>query len=666
MKRRALAVIAMTIATVGATPAAAQTPVTGWTAYDRPAQNGVITEQDVPITMRDGTVLYANVQRPDAPGRHPVLVTQTAYNKDGALSLAGDGTNYLVERGYVLVTVDVRGTGSSQGTWDSFGEPEQKDGYDIVEWAARQDWSDGNVGLTGGSYLAITQLVTAAQRPPHLKAMFPVVPMADGYRDIVFSGGDTNVSFIPLWLGLVTAGSITPAQYTLDGSLQNVTRGLTVLAGHVGGFINFQAGLLLRSIAGDDETVYDGAFWKTRSPIELADRIEVPTFVVGGLHDIFQRGEPLLYERLKNRVPARLLIGPWTHLSTGTGLPKDGVPALGQIELRWFDHWLKGIDTQIDRIPAVTQYAYGTERWETNADWPHPKLDPQRWYLRGAGGLAPQAPGAGEAPQSFVQQPVSGICTMSTAQWTAGAASGIPCEQDERPNELFGGATYMSAPLERDVHLNGPIAARLWLTTTAADAAVTVRLADVQPDGSVRAITTGWQAASLRATDPSRSRTVRGHLLQPWHPFTKASLLPVAAGEPIAVDVEVFPTNLVLQKGHRIKITIDPADFPHQLPPLPAALERLGGQVSVLTDPDHPSAIELPTLGDTCAVPPEAKKAKVKKKKKKKRASKRRNSSKRKPAAQRRSSAKRKRTTASRSAPAGCRSLPVPDLTRAD
>jgi putative CocE/NonD family hydrolase len=655
MRVRGLAIAAAMVATMVGPPTVAQAEAPevtahGWTAYDRPAENGVVTERDVPITMRDGTVLMANVQRPDAPGRHPVLVTQTAYNKDGVLSLAGDSSNYFVERGYALVTVDVRGTGSSQGVWDSFGEPEQRDGYDTVEWAARQPWSSGDVGLTGGSYLAITQITTAAQQPPHLRAMFPVVPMADGYRDITYSGGDVNVSFIPLWLGLVTAGSVTPAQAMLDGSLQNVTRGLTALSSHVGGVISFQIPLLLRSIAGDDEIAYDGAFWGTRSPIELADRIEVPTFVVGGLHDIFQRGEPLLYERLKNRVPTRLLIGPWTHLTTGGGLPQGGVPTVDQIQLRWFDQWLKGIDTDIEKIPAVTQYTYGTERWETNQDWPHPKLDPQRWYLRGGKGLSTQEPAAGEAPQTFVQHPLSGICTMSTGQWTAGAASGIPCEQDERPNELSGGATYTSAPLDRDLHLNGPINARLWLTTTAADAAVTVRVADVQPGGEVRAITTGWQTASLRASDGSRARVVRGHLLQPWHPFTKASRLAVKAGEPTAVDVEVFPTNLVLQKGHRLKITIDPADFPHQLPPLPAALERLGGQVAVLSDPAHPSAIELPVIGDTCAVP--AEKAKPKKPKAKK-----------KNARKKRTAKKRKARTAGATA-APCRSLPVPDMTR--
>jgi putative CocE/NonD family hydrolase len=590
---------------LGVAPAgAAESSGGAWTSYTRPVQYAAtVTDKDVPITMADGTVLRANVTRPDAPGRFPVLVTQTPYGKDGAVILAlGGASDALVQRGYVQVTVDVRGTGASAGAWDSFGPAEQRDGYDVVEWAAAQPWSTGAVGLDGPSYMGLTQLYTAALRPPHLKAIFPVVPMADGYRDIVFSGGDINVSFIPLWLGLVSGGGLVPAQSTFDGSPADLVSGLTTLGQHVGGAFSFSVPTLAGSLTGGS-VAYDGPFWKTRSPIEVVDKIQVPTFVVGGLHDLFQRGEPLIYERLKSRVPTRLLMGPWTHIggSSGAGLPADGVPSLSDLQLRWFDQYLKGIDTNIPAIPKVTQYAYGDERYETQADWPDPRLDPQRWYLRGGQAVSRQAPAAGEAPQSFVQHPLAGVCTMSTGQWTAGLGEQLPCFTDDRPNMLSGGASYTSEPLASDVHLSGPVAARLWLTTTASDAAVSVRVDDVAPDGTSTGITTGWQTAALRATDAKRTRTVRGHVLQPWHPFTQASVLPVVANTPTALDVEVFPTSWVLKAGHRLKIVVDPSDFPHALPPLPALLARLGGQVSVLTDPQHPSAIELPTVGTSCA-----------------------------------------------------------------
>jgi hypothetical protein len=592
----------------------------GWTPYDRPATYGIVTEHDVPITMRDGTILAANVERPDRPGRYPVLVIQTPYNKDGVVNQAlGGQAAYMVQRGYVVLTVDVRGTGGSQGIWDSFGEAEQRDGYDVVEWAAQQSWSDGNVGLTGPSYMGLNQLLTAALHPPHLKAIFPIVPMADGYRDITFSGGDINVSFIPFWLGLVTAGSLTPPSYALSGNPNDLVRSLGALASHAAGAVNFQLNTLLAGATGGD-VAYDGPFWKTRSPLEVVDKINVPAFVTGGLHDLFQRGEPLIYERLKQHVFARLLMGPWTHVGAGTGLPRDGVPSLSQIELRWFDHWLKGIDTHLDQIPAVTQYTYGDERYETQADWPDPKLDPRRIYLRGSGALSNSAPSTAETPQNFTQQPLSGICTQSTDQWTAGLLAGIPCDTDNRLNEALGDAVYTTPVLGQPLRISGPILADLWITTTAKDAAVTVRLTDVDPSGKSTELTDGWLAASLRAVDATRSRTIRGMLVQPWHPFTRDSVLPVVAGQPTELAVEVFPTNVVILKGHRLRMTVGPSDFPHQLPPLPQLLNGLGGQVQVLTDPSHASSVTLPELGATCAVPASAAvKTTIKKKHHKKR-----------------------------------------------
>jgi uncharacterized protein len=701
--RRGLLALLAALLTTPALAAPAGADV-AWPAYDRPAQYATVTDKDVPITMRDGTVLRANVLRPDAPGRFPVLVTQTPYNKDGGVitALGGQFTE-MVKRGYVQVVVDVRGTGSSGGSWDSFGPAEQQDGYEVVEWAAAQGWSDGNVGLNGPSYMGLTQLYTAALRPPHLKAIFPIVPMADGYRDITFSGGDTNVAFIPLWLGLVTAGGATPPATTFDGSPQAAVEGLSVLGQHAAGGLSFTAPTLLQATTGGS-IAYDGPFWKARSPLEVVDRIDVPAFVMGGHHDLFQRGEPLIYERLRGRVPARLIMGPWTHLggSSGEGLPRDGVPSLVQLQLQWFDRWLRGIDTGAERTPKVTQYVYGDEQYETQPDWPHPQVDPQRWYFRGGKALAAAAPGAGEAPQAFVQHPVAGICTMSTGQWTAGLGEQLPCFTDDRPNDVSGGASYVSAPLASDLRLSGPISARIWLTTTASDAAVTVRVDDVDETGRSTGLTTGWLSAGFRAVDGGRSRVVRGHLLQPWHPFTRESVLPVKAGEPTALDVEVFPASAVLKKGHRLRVVVDPSDFPHALPPAPAAAARLGAAVQVLTDPEHPSAIELPVVGSTCAAGTQAgaaprpgssapgkkratkKKATAKRKRsarkrgaekrhrpaKQRRAGKRHRPAKRRaskrPAAQRRPAAKRRPSAKppAAAAPAACAPLPVPDLTR--
>jgi putative CocE/NonD family hydrolase len=608
--RRATVLVVAAIAALALPAIAAAKPEQQrWTEYERPATYEVARDANVPIEMSDGTVLRANVDRPVGPGPFPVLVVQTPYNKDGLVNIAlGGAFEYFVRRGYVVVTADVRGTGASGGQWDSFGEAEQRDGAELVEWAAAQPWSTGKVGLMGPSYMGLNQILTAAQRPEHLEAIFPIVPMGDSYRDIVFSGGGLNVSFIPLWLGLVTAGNLTPTP-AADDPLGTVT----ALLSHVAGALNFQIPTIVSATTGG-ELAYDGSFWKTRSPLELADRVDVPAFVVGGHHDLFQRGEPLIYERLKQHVPARLLMGPWDHLggSTGAGLPRDGVPALNAIALRWFDHWLLGLDTDVGRIPKATQYVYGAERYRTQADWPDPRLKPRRRYLRGAGGLTRAAPGAGEAPQSFFQDPLTGICTQSTAQWTAGIAAAIPCTTDTVDDES-GVASYTTEPLERRLDLSGPILANLSVETTAADAVVTVRVKDVAPSGETTELTAGWLAGSFRAVDRARSRYVadrRGRdargggelrLLQPWHPFTRDSVLPVHAGDPVELPVEIFPTRAALKPGHRLKLTVSGGDFPHQLPPLPQLTGSLAGRVKVLTDPEHPSYVELPAIHRHCA-----------------------------------------------------------------
>jgi putative CocE/NonD family hydrolase len=612
MKRK-LAPVILTAATMligsAATALAASTPAgrvvrehgTGWNAYDwagytRPVQYPkVITEKDVPITMPDGTVLSADVIRPDAPGRFPVLLYQNPYGTNGLTNNNGGASNFTVQRGYVNLIVDGRGTGQSGGSWTPFSVQAQHDGYDLVQWAAHQPWSDGKVAGAGCSALAVMQLLTAAERPPALKAIFPCLPMGDAYRDIVMTGGSVNTSFVPLWFGLVAAGMVQiPGGNPVDGAL-------TILSKAAG--LSDSAGTYLSAMGGV-QMAYDGPYWRSISPLEIADRIRVPTFITGGLHCIFQRGEPLLYEKIKQHAFSRLLIGPWYHLAAFQGLPDDGVPGAYSLELAWYDHWLKGINTHVKQMPKVTQYEWGSDRYTTVQDWPDPKLTPQRLYLRGGSSLSPAAPGSGEKPQSFAQDPGTGICTLSSSQWTAGGGTGssLPCENQPDPDQALGEAYYETPPLTHAMTINGPILADVWLTTTAHDAPVTVRVFDVAPNGSVNELTDGWLAASFRQVDPSRSRYMRGQLMQPWHPFTAASVLPVDPGVAYQLPVEVFATSAMIEPDHRLRIVIASGDFPHQLPPVDTLANSLVGTTSILTNPEQASYVELPLVGSSCTL----------------------------------------------------------------
>jgi putative CocE/NonD family hydrolase len=587
------AIVAALLTSVGTTPARAAAPA--WTPYDRPAQYAVAVDQHVSIQMSDGVLLNAVIRRPAAPGQFPVLVTITPYNgTNGAINVDND---YLVQRGYVQVVVDVRGTGESQGTWESLGTREQRDGYEVVEWAAAQPWSNGIVGMWGASYMAISQLFTAAQQPPHLKAIFPIVPMSDSYRDMVFPGGQNNTGFIPLWLALVSGGALIPPDYALDGNPADLARALGELGQHALNLPGFAANSELQGMAGN--TAYDGPYWKSRSPLEVVDRIRVPAFVVGGEHDIFQRGEPLIYERLKKRVPTRLLIGPWTHTqgSSGAGLPADGVPSLNSIALRWFDQYLKGTQTNIGAIPRVTQYVLGPGHWQTGTDWPDPSLSPSRLYLASGNTLDAAPPTLPSTPDTFLQNPVSGVCTQSSSQWSAGLLGAVPCTTDNRLDEATSGVSYTTPPLAQDLTFNGPLFADVWVSTTASDAVVTVRVTDVSPDGTSTELTDGWLAGSFRALDSSRSRFVNGQLMQPWHPFTQASVQPMVSGEPTELPIEIFPTDALIPAGHRLRLYVGPNDFPHAVPPLSQLIGSLAGVVQVLHDPQHASYLELPKVG---------------------------------------------------------------------
>jgi uncharacterized protein len=562
-----------------------------------------VTTNNLFITMKDGVKLAASVTLPaDAsgkaiPGKFPTILTQTGYNKDiGAFVPALGGANpYLVQHGYAHVVVDTRGTGRSEGEWTAFGDIEQADYYPTVDWVTQQSFCDGRVSIYGASLLAITGMLTAEKQHPAVKAAFPIVPMGDGYRDIVFSGGQVNVGFIPLWLLLVTGLSAVDLSF-----YQDPAEALQAELEHVlGAVTNFQVPLLLKAVAGDPGTAYDGDFWAQRSPIEGTPKIQVPTFIVGGLHDIFQRGEPNLYEQLKNHVPAKLLLGPWTHVqaATGQGLPVDGVPVLDHIALQWFDQYEKGMDVGADKLPNVTQYLYGQGHFVTAQDWPNPQASAQQWYLHADKSLSIASPAAGDAPIKVAQEPLEGICSESTAQWTAGLLGlvALPCFTNDNLAESLA-TKYDSAAMTQDFYINGPIMADLWISTTAADAGVVVRVDDVGTDGKAFALTNGIQTASLRMVDSSRSRYLDGQMIQPWHPFTQDSVQKVGSGSLVEVQVEIFPTSAVIQTGHKLRIAVGASDFPHGLPPLPDLVQSILGVLSIYSDAEHPSKVVLPVV----------------------------------------------------------------------
>lgn len=611
-----LTALGLTLALLGAplTFSGAASAAPTWTPRGE-QYPGTVTEKDVAIPMSDGTILRGDVVRPaDAGGtaideRFPVIVTITAYNKavlGSAGGLGGADPSYLVKRGYVQLTVDARGTGSSEGVWNAFDARENQDSGEIMTWAhsSERPWSNGITGMSGPSYMGINQLWAAAAQPPGLKAIFPQVPGADVYRDVVASGGQVDVGFIPLWLGLVTGtGLIPPAVAASDPQ-----SAITSLLQHLSGAATFTAPLLIEALGGG-EPAYDGPFYAERSVANVIDRVQVPAFFISGEYDLFQRGTPLLFENLAKRgVPTKMIVGPWDHLqgSSGEGVGDAGYGSLAELQLRWFDHYLKGApDAALDSdIPNLTYYEQGTGDWEKSDSWVGPNIRATSLRLSGssvtgvrAGGLTTGTPADGTS--DVLPVPVSGLCTRSASQWTAGLVNTLlpdnPCFTDNSLNDRTG-VVFETPVATSPITLQGPINARLFTSSLGGDGMLSVSVSDVAPDGTVSRLTGGWQVLSHRALGVSRTRYVDGKILQPFHPFTKAAQKKLAPGEVAPVDVEIFPTAAEIKPGHKLRLAVQAFDIPHLLPTLPDLLGTLT-VMRIHTSAAYPSELTIPTVG---------------------------------------------------------------------
>lgn len=611
-----------------------------------PPRYDVAVERNHEITMRDGTVLRADVYRPidretgrPAEGPFPVILSQTPYTKTRmAVSGATEGgeyadPGYFVPRGYLLVIADVRGTGGSEGQWQLHAPQEARDGAELVRWAARLPQANGRVGLLGASYGGSNQIFTAAAvgRNSPLKAIFPVVAANHPLRDFASQGGipngESTIAFLAVTAGLNTAGPAVENPSDLPALLKTELQ-------HLGGTLDANAWTLTEALAGG-ERIHDEAWWQARAPqhvLEQVVRNRVPAFLVGGWLDVFQRGAPLNYSGLQNAAASRtaaapmrrrqrpsgryqLLMGPWHHLNVGEGL------SLKPIQLRWFDRWLKGRRTGIERTRTPLHlHEEGTGRWVDVARYPFGPARSTTYYLGpGPGGSAPHSrndgrlsttpPAAERGADQITWMPASSICSRPTSQFSLGFYGNAQCERDDRTIQVGPGAlTYTTEPLAEPQVLAGPVSATLYATSTRPDTQWVVTVEDVAPDGTSTPRSSGALIGSQRALDRERTWwTSDGRPLLPHHPLTRASRAPVAVGEVTRYDVEVFPTFARIDAGHRIRVTITTADTPHLLPTPAQIADLTGGIYELQRTAAAASSVELPlappgAFSRSCAV----------------------------------------------------------------
>lgn len=518
------------------------------------------------MTLRDGTKLAANVFKPAGKGPWPVVLSRTPYLKDGRVTkdnpkpgeaLAKQAKRYT-DAGYVFVLQDVRGKGRSQGFYAAF-ENDIEDGYDAVEWAASQPWSNGAVGMTGGSALGITANSAAMAAPPHLKAAYVVVAPADRLS-YSYPGGVLKDKDTIGWLR---------GQGTSEETLAKT-----------------------RARALDDVS------WNRIAMTTNRKYIRIPIYHVGGWYDIFNGGTVDNFQVLQNqgaqgaRGNQKLLMGPFGHgpLSGDLAYPGNDRLALGgDQEIRWFDYWLKGADNGIMDEPPVSYFmmagakkdAYSPKnRMLTSANWP-PANREVRYYPTPDKGLSPKAPTTDEAKLSYRFDPANPVATFGGANLTFERGPEDQRQVGERQDYL----RFQTPVLDKDLVIAGPVKVELYAATDGPDTDFVAKLVDVYPDG--------YEALVLDA--PIRARYRHGRM-----PDDIRMMTPNA---PEKLEIDLWPTAITFEKGHRLALHITSSNSPRfevnpntGEAPGSSKLKPRVAVNSIYMDAAHPTALVLPVI----------------------------------------------------------------------
>jgi uncharacterized protein len=577
-------------------------------AADPPAGPCTYTEQrDAPATMRDGTILRANVFTPDPAGSYPVILMRLPYNKDVAQTYVYATPGYYASHCYVVVIQDVRGQYQSDGTFYTF-RSEATDGYDTIEWAARLPKSNGRVGMYGFSYPGATQWLPATLRPPHLVTIVPAMTSSDYHDGWTYEGGALDQSFAEDWPMTTIANSAVrryPDGAALDAEMNEAT---------TDEFVKTYWSLPLDRFAPlrpDDERVapyfYDwlahpdnDAYWQRWSIRSRYHDVTVPSLNFDGWYDIFINGGLENFNGIRRhggsaaaRSGSQLVVGPWVHIpwqqTVGDiDFGPQAVNPIDTLQLRWFDHWLKSIPNGVENDARVRIFVMGANKWRNADSWPLPGTRYQRYYLhsaghansaRGDGRLSPRRPRPGAATDRFTYDPTRPVPSIG-GRFQASVPGG-PYDQGpvlRRPDVLV----FTTPRLSHDVEVTGPITVTLWARSSARDTDWTAKLDDVYPRGASMLIEYGIQRARYRASET--------------HPTL------IRPGRIYRYTIHVWPTSNLFKAGHRIRLEISSSNFPmydrnpntgHRFA---ADAQLQAARQTIYHDARHPSAITLPIV----------------------------------------------------------------------
>ena len=554
----------------------------------------VTVERNAAARMRDGVTLRADIYRPKADGKFPVLLVRTPYDKQGVMNFG----LRAAERGYVVIAQDVRGRFTSEGEWYPF-KNESLDGYDTVEWAAALPYSDGKVGMFGGSYVGATQYLAAIAKPPHLAGICPTVTASNYHDGWTYQGGAFEQWFDESW----------SSGLALDTMRRRTEKGLSPLEGSkVLPLISYpllegpsSTGVAPYFTDWLEHPNYDH-YWKTISIEDHYADIQVPVLAVGAWYDIFLGGTLRNYVRLKTeagteaaRRGQRLEVTVGGHagggrkigaVDFGEKLPKDDDDAM----LRWYDWLLKGQANGVEKEKPVKIFVMGRNEWREEDDWPLARAKSTRYYLHSAGaanglsgnGVLNSAAPAEEKADQYIYDPSDAVPTIGGPLCCQALPTGIG-PQDQRPaEERHDVLVYTTAPFPKDTEVTGPVSLDLYVSTSAVDTDFTGKLVDVWPDGFAENLTEGILRLRYRNSQE------KPEMANP--------------GETYRIAVDLWATSNVFLAGHKLRLEVSSSNFPRFDRNLNTgegqarATRMIKATNMVYHDKAHPSAVILPVL----------------------------------------------------------------------
>jgi len=573
----------------------------------------IMLEEDVWVTMRDGVRLCVDIYRPKAKIKFPALVSFSRYGKDSQKLptnpvyqpsdyIRGTGghecgeQSYFVTRGYVQVIPDIRGVGKSEG---EFTMDWGRDGYDLIEWIAEQPWCNGNVGMVGMSNFATAQYLIAAQQPPQLKAIFPFESQTDWYRHHYYHGGIFNYYF-QLHIGNLALVRSKPQPKSLkEFGEEELQRKIKELQTNP----NIRCTPYLYLITLDPEKnpvvfdlmlhPYDGPYFQLFSAYNKFKKIKIPTYL-GSRWNAWALHLPGAFDAYEGiatpRENKKLLVVP----SDNYGGMDRPFHEIQDVIVRWYDHWLKGLDTGIMDEPPILIFIEGINKWRYENEWPLEMTKWTKFYLREGGMLSTTPPGVREELQYFTSDP--------WANSTQGfSRADVIARADPVPK-----AVYETQPLTENMEIAGPIALYWYASiesegvlakTWKSDAGVLeppnndtdwyLKLIDVDVDGAKRCVAEGWLKASHYELDESKSKPYA-----PYHPHSRSLL--IEPGQVILYASDLRMTSNVFLMGHKIRLEIAAQD---QVQALWYHLPHMARVThTIYSTADQPSYILLPII----------------------------------------------------------------------